>query len=71
MCYNLFSTKEIIMSELNLTPEKIRDFRREINRVETLYLLVQNNKITVDEFRTLLYENAREDQRQIDLDSWD
>lgn len=59
------------MSEYNLTPEKIRDFRREINRVETLYLLVQNNKITVDEFRTLLYENAREDQRQIDLDSWD
>lgn len=59
------------MSEYNLTPEKIRDFRREINRVETLYLLVQNNKITVDEFRILLYENAREDQRQIDLDSWD
>ena len=71
MCYNLFSTKEIIMSELNLTPEKIRDFRREINRVETLYLWVQKNTITVDEFRTLLYENSLEDQRQIDLDSWD
>ena len=71
MCYNLFSTKEIIMSELNLTPEKIREFRRETNRVETLYLWVQKNTITVDEFRTLLYENSLEDQRQIDLDSWD
>lgn len=71
MCYNLFSTKEIIMSELNLKPEKIREFRCETNRVETLYLWVQNNKITVDEFRTLLYENAQENQRQIDLDIWD
>lgn len=59
------------MSEYTLTPQKIREFRSEINRVEVLYRWVQENKITVDDFRTLLYENAKEDQRQIDLDSFD
>jgi uncharacterized membrane protein YgaE (UPF0421/DUF939 family) len=65
------NTKESIMSDYTLTPQKIREFRSELDREAVLYQWVQENKITLDDFRTLLDENQLEHQRQIDLDSFD
>ena len=59
------------MSEYTLNSAKIKEFRNSSNRVQVLYEWVQDNKITVDQFRTLLDENTKEQQRQINLDTFD
>lgn len=57
------------MSEYTLNSAKIKEFRNRSNRVQLLYDLVQDNKITVEQFRNLLDEKKQ--QRQINLDTFD
>lgn len=41
------------------------------NRIELLYSWVQTGQINVDQLRDLIEVDKQENQRQIDLDSWD
>jgi len=46
-------------------------FVHNYNRIELLYSWVQNGQVNVNQFRQLIEIDKQENQRQIDLDSWD
>lgn len=54
-----------------LTKEKIRDFLSQHHRLEILYNWVQNNEITLDNFKYLLDRHYQEEDYQKSLDTFD
>lgn len=55
----------------DLADKDYNDFINHYNRLELLYEWVQKNKINVEQFRQLIEIDKNENQRQIDLDTFD
>lgn len=55
----------------DLADKDYNDFINHYNRLELLYEWVQKNKINVEQFKQLIEIDKNENQRQIDLDTFD